>query len=168
MIDTLYHYLSTAISKGSTAFALFFAIFRELFAKYVFNDWDFVGFLFVLVLGDTVFGIIRSIKQNGFRSLSFSEAEKLLIKVFLYFGVLVLSHVMGSFTVHGKVNTMYTWIDSVLYGYIITKESFSLAKNINGIKPAYVPDFFMDRLAKFEKTGKLSDLFNDIKKDEPN
>ena len=164
MINTLYEYLSSMFTKGSTVFAVWFAIFAELFSKYIFDDWKFVGFLFVLVMLDTFFGTWKVIKYDGWRALSLTQGERFIVKVFLYFGVLVLSHVLTSFTIHDKPNFLFTWIDVVLYGYMVAKEALSVARNINAIDPAYVPPFILKRLNKFMGTGNPADLT----KDDPN
>ncbi|MEO6285835.1 MAG: phage holin family protein [Dyadobacter sp.] len=163
MIDTLKYYLYTMFEKGYAVAAVWLTIFRELFTRYIFKDWDFVGFLFALILFDTFFATLKVIRATGWRSLSFKEAEKFLVKIFLYFGVLSLSHILGNFTIHGKANdySFFTWVDTFLYFYLITKEALSVARNINSNSPAYVPPFLIDRLNRFQKTGKLSDLTTD-------
>ncbi|KAA0992776.1 phage holin family protein [Dyadobacter aurulentus] len=165
MISLLKYYLTSMYAKGYAVLAIWLTIFRELFAKYVFNDWEFFRFLFVLIVADTVFAMWKIVRKEGWRALSFKEANGLLVKCFLYFGVLVLAHSLGNFTIHGKPFTYFTWIDYFLYSYMIAKEAMSVAKNINAIKPDWVPKWVIERLDKFQQTGKLEDLAKD--KDEP-
>lgn len=148
-------------AKGYAMFALWLTIFRELFAKYIFNDWQFVGFLFVLIVSDTFFATLRVIRTEGWRALSFKESERMLIKCFLYFGVLVLAHVLGNFMIHGKPFTFFTWVEYFLCSYMIAKEGFSVAKNINSVSPGTVPTSLIERLDKFQKSGNPKDLSNE-------
>lgn len=161
MIQYLKYYLTSMYAKGYAMLALWLTIFRELFAKYIFNDWQFVGFLFVLITADTIFATLKVIRTQGWRSLSFKESERFLIKCFLYFGVLVLAHVLGNFTIHGKPFTYFTWVEYFLCSYMIAKEGFSVAKNINSVGPRFVPDWLIDRLDKFQGSGILKDLVKD-------
>lgn len=161
MIQYLKYYLTSMYAKGYAHLAIWLTVFRELFAKYVFNDWQFVWFLFVLIAADTFFATLKVIRSEGWRALSFKESERFLIKCFLYFGVLVLAHVLGNFTIHGKTFTYFSWIDYFLYSYMIAKEGLSVAKNINGIKPDWVPAWVIDRLNKFQDSGQIKDLMKD-------
>lgn len=161
MTQYLKYYLTSMYAKGYVHFAVWLTVFRELFTKYVFNDWEFVGFLFVLIAADTFFATLKVIRTEGWRGLSFKESERFLIKCFLYFGVLVLAHVLGNFTIHGKPFRYYTWIDTFLYSYMVGKEALSVAKNINSVKPDWVPAWVIERLDKFQKSGQMKDLVKD-------
>ena len=158
MIQYLKYYLTSMYAKGYAMFALWLTIFRELFAKYIFNDWQFIGFLFVLITADTFFAMLKVIRTDGWRSLSFKESERMLVKCFLYFGVLVLAHVLGNFLIHGKPFTYFTWVEYFLCSYMIAREGFSVAKNINSISPGTIPVWLIERLDKFLKSGNVKDL----------
>jgi phage-related holin len=164
MIQYLKYYLTSMYAKGYAVLAIWLTVFRELFAKYVFNDWQFFGFLFVLIVLDTILAMMKVVRAQGWRGLSFKEANGFLVKCFLYFSVLVMAHSMGNFTVHGEPFTAFTWVDYFLYSYMIAKEALSVAKNVNSIKPDWVPAWVIDRLNKFQSSGELKDL---VKDDEP-
>lgn len=161
MINTLKYYLSTMFEKGYASFAIFITVFRELFAKYIFNDWEFVGFLFIAIILDTFFATLSVVKNQGVKSLSMKEAEKFLIKIFLYFGTLILSHILGKFTIHGKPNNYFTWIDTFLYSYMMAKEALSVFRNINSVSPSFISNVFIQKINRFQKTGNVSDLIKD-------
>lgn len=158
MIEYLKYYLTSMYAKGYAVLAIWLTVFRELFAKYIFNDWQFVGFLFVLITADTFFAMLKVIRIQGWRALSFRESERFLIKCFLYFGVLVLAHVLGNFLIHGKPFALFTWVEYFLCSYMIAREGFSVAKNINSISPGTVPFWLIERLDKFQKSGNVKDL----------
>jgi len=161
MIQSFEYYLNSIYEKGYFVSAVWLTIFRELFAKYIFNDWQFVGFLFVAIILDTVLAMGKVVKYQGWKELNFKEAERFFVKIFLYFGVLILSHILGNFTIHGKPNTYFTWIDGFLYFYIMAKEGLSVAKNFNALSPSLVPEILIARLTKFQKSGKVSELLKD-------
>ena len=165
MIDTLKYYLLTMFEKGYLVAGVFLAIFRGLFTKYLFSDWEYFGFLFSLIVLDTLFAMLGVWRNQGWKALSFKASHNFAIKLFLYFGVLVLSHIFGNFTVHGKPNILFTWIDTFIFSYLIAKEGLSLAKNINAVMPGYVPQFVITRLNKFQKSGRFADLVKDVEED---
>lgn len=161
MIEYLKYYLTSMYAKGYAMLALWLTIFRELFAKYIFNDWQFFGFLFVLMTADTFFAMMKVIRTDGWRSLSFAKVDRFWIKGLLYFGVLVLAHILGNFLIHGKPFSYFTWVEYFLCSYMIAREGFSVAKNINSISPGTVPIWLIERLDKFQKTGNVKDLTKD-------
>lgn len=157
-LENLSHFFYTTFTKGATWFALWFVGLKELFAKYLFDDWDFVVFLVLIIALDTIFGIWKSVKQKGWKSISSEKMERLLVKVLLYFGVLCVSHMLGSFTIHGQVNNYFTWVDSALYGYMMAREAYSVLENISAIDENTVSRSFMDRLKSFWTSGDPADL----------
>ena len=92
----------------------------ELFERYVFGDWEFVKWLIVLVCVDTVLGFVKHWLSKDISSKAYGMIGRKLI---IYSCVLILSHVMGNFSIAGQV------VDS--FGY---KSFFILEKLISQIQ----------------------------------
>ena len=125
--------------------------------KYLFNDWQFLSALFVLVLPDTFLGIWKNLKN---KSLSSRDFAGFFEKIGLYASFLILTHVLLTFTVSGKEIGVFAWIDNVFYSAIMVREAISILENIGAIKPDLVPAWILAYLKKFDASGKLSDLQN--------
>lgn len=125
--------------------------------KYLFNDWQFLYALFVLVLLDTSLGIWRNLKTKTLSSRGFAGFFE---KLGLYASFLIVTHVLITFTVSGKSIGVFAWIDSVFYSAIMVREAISILENIGAIKPDLIPAWILAYLKKFDASGKLSDLQN--------
>ena len=66
--------------------------------KYVFRDWEFLKYLMILIVIDTLVSWVYHIKNKDFSSKGFSM---IITKLFIYSAILIVSHVMGNFTVEG-------------------------------------------------------------------
>lgn len=118
--------------------------------RYIFSDWQFLIFLLVLIGMDTTLGVYRSWQK---KSLSSQDFSRLFAKLVLYLLLLVLTHVLVSFTISGAQNVLFGWFSSVAYAGIMIRESLSIMENITAINPNILPGWVMDRLKGFDKTG---------------
>lgn len=130
---------------------------KQITEKYLFNDWQFLSALFVLVLLDTFLGIWKNLKTKSLSSRGFAGFFE---KIGLYASFLILTHVLLTFTVSGKEVGVFAWIDNVFYSAIMVREAISILENIGAIKPDLVPGWILAYLKKFDASGKLSDLQN--------
>ncbi|MCA8831965.1 bacteriophage holin [Hymenobacter pini] len=119
-----------------------------LIRQYLFDDWQFLGFLMVLIVVDTITGVFRSWRQRQVSSRAFS---RIFTKVLIYLALLVLAHVMTNFTVHGKVNVLFQWFDTFIYSAMMAREALSLLENLAGIEPTLIPKALLKRLAQFSE-----------------
>ena len=123
----------------------FFNLKREVFAaaaavalgwlaalikKYVFSDWEFAGFLAVLVIIDTVSGMAAAKKTGVFSS---KKMKGVVYKVIGYGLALSAIHVATHFTVQGKPSTILAQImvhaDAILYAVVVFREVISIDEN---------------------------------------
>lgn len=131
------------------------SLLKVLFEKYVFSDWEFLFFLIVIISIDTFFGLWKYWKLNLLSSKGFG---RFFTKCIIYFAVLVLTHLLTSFTVKGVVNPVFGWIDHLMYSMIIVREAISIFENITAINPGILPAWILRKLKQFDDSGNLNDL----------
>ena len=124
----------------------------SLFEKYIFNDWQFLGFLAVIIMIDTITGFAKHVKAKTISSNGFG---KLFTKFIIYSCTLVMTHVVSAFTVGGEVSVVFEWFDNLVYSGIILREAISILENIAMINNTLVPSWILKRLKEFDsETGK--------------
>ena len=120
---------------------------KELLNKYVFDDWDYLRFLLVLICVDTALGFYKAILEKKISPEGFGQILK---KFIIYFAALICGHVLSTFTVSGSIQTGFGYLNNVIYCAVIIKESISLFKNIAKIDPGVFPDKIISLLEGFE------------------
>ena len=115
---------------------------------YLFDDWQFLGFLLTLVVVDTVTGVLRSWKAQQVSSRAFS---RIFTKIMVYLSLLILAHVMTSFTIKGEVNVLFRWFDTFIYCAMMAREALSVLENLATVAPELVPKVLLKRLALFSE-----------------
>lgn len=124
----------------------------NLLECYVYDDWEFLGFLMILIIGDTVLGIIKAWKMEIIHSKGFAQ---ILYKLFAYSSVLILTHVLTHYKVSGEPNIFFLWFDDLAYAAMILREAISILENVGFIYPNAVPPWLLKRLKDINMTGKL-------------
>ena len=124
----------------------------EYFEMYIFQDWGFIKYLFIMVLLDTLLGIRRAKKQKDFH---WKRLDGLLDKLITYISILVLVHVMTSFTVDDKTVTWFMWLRISVFSALIAKEGLSSLRNLAATNKDYVPAWLLKKFEEFDKTGKF-------------
>lgn len=142
--------------QGKTLLWIFtaslFAPFITFMESYVFCDWEFLKFLLILMVVDTITGFIKYFKLRAISSHGFGQ---LLLKIILYFSVLILTHVLTHFKVHGSVNVIFGWFDDFAYSALIVRESISILENFGVIMPGLIPKSILNKLREFDIHGKI-------------
>ena len=118
--------------------------------KYIFADWEFLRFLCVLIIVDTVLGVQRRWAAHAISSRGFSRLFK---KSGIYLALLVLTHVLSSFTVHGEVNLFFKWFDTFMYSCMMAREALSILEHAALLEPRLVPKALLKRLALVSEEG---------------
>lgn len=118
--------------------------------KYLFNDWSFLSSLGVLILVDTVFGVQHHWVAHTISSRAFS---RLFTKCGIYLGLLVLTHVLTTYQVHGKPQVLFSWFDTFMYSAMMAREGLSILEHVAGIEPRLVPKALLKRLALISDEG---------------
>lgn len=116
--------------------------------KYLFNDWQFLSFLVIIVALDTALSLIKHWRANSLSSTGFA---KLFTKMIVYMSLLILTHLMTHYTVQGQPQTWLSWIDYGMYGSIMVREAISILENLAFISPDLVPKWIIKRLYKIAK-----------------
>lgn len=124
--------------------------FVALIEKYVFADWQFVGFLLVLVVVDTAIGLLRAIHLREVNSRAFS---RLFTKALCYLSLLILAHVMTTFPIKGEPNAFFKWFDYFIYSAMMAREALSILEHVADIEPSLVPTWLLRRLKQFNEEG---------------
>ncbi|SHL26362.1 bacteriophage holin [Hymenobacter psychrotolerans] len=119
-----------------------------LIRQYLFDDWEFAGFLFTLIVVDTATGVLRSWRQHKVSSRAFS---RIFLKVLIYMVLLILAHVMTSFKVQGEENMVFKWFDTFIYCAMMAREALSVLENLAAIEPTLIPKALLKRLAQFSE-----------------
>lgn len=128
------------------------------FQKYVFADWNFIGYLLVVYVVDTLLGVTMSLKQRRHHSRQFRGMFEKFIQ---YGAVLIMVHVLCEFTVDGKKNTILEALvphfKAVMYLAVLWAEVKSIDENLRGLGfPGLpFPKFLRKRLSDWEETGQL-------------
>ncbi|MDO7875542.1 phage holin family protein [Hymenobacter sp. ASUV-10] len=118
--------------------------------KYIFADWEFLRYLGVLLVVDTILGVRRHWLAHTISSRGFS---RLFQKSGIYLALLVLTHVLSSFTVHGEPNLFFKWFDTFMYSCMMAREALSILEHAALIEPRLVPKALLKRLALVSEEG---------------
>lgn len=130
--------------------AVTFATFQQLFAKYIFDAWDFAIFLAIMVCVDTITGIWAAAKRNDLHSSPFG---KVFTKTVLYALFLVVLHGLKNHTSNVASYTVFDWLNTVGYAALIGREALSVVENITKIKPDLFPKFLLKKLRHYDQNG---------------
>lgn len=124
--------------------------------KYVFNDWNFVGYFMVVFLADTVLGIALSFRRQQHHSRNFRQVFTKLIQYVL---ALISVHVLIEFQVDGQPNVFTQLAAKVfkggMYLAVLWAEVKSIDENLRllGLRGLPFPPFMRRWFADFEKSG---------------
>lgn len=141
--------------KNFLAVSAAFAGIKTVFDTYIFSDWQFVFFLVIIVLVDTILGTYKAYKKKTLESRAYA---RLFEKILLYGGILIMSHVLISFPISGTATGLFDWVDDVLYCAMMVREAISILENVGEIKPNLLPAWILARLKKFDESGQFKDL----------
>lgn len=150
----MYRLLEVAPFGGVAGF------FLALFEKYVFADWEFLGFLFVLSVTDTALGMYFAWKEHKFSSAGY---KRVFGKMIVYSCLIVLCHVLQHIPISGIGQTVFSIVKYGIYCSLIINETVSILTNAGKLGYA-VPAWILKRLSDFNEKG---EYVNDQPK-EPN
>ena len=138
-----------------TMIALPITPFIELFEKYVFGDWEFVKYLVVLVVIDTVLGFSKHYIKHDISSKAYGMIAK---KIVSYSIVMIVAHVVATFRVGGEQIESLVWFRYFACSALMVRESISIIENLEVISPGFIPKSIVRRLSEFDSnTGKPID-----------
>lgn len=138
-----------------TMIALPITPFIELFEKYVFGDWEFVKYLVVLVVIDTVLGFSKHYIKHDISSKAYGMIAK---KIVSYSIVMIVAHVVATFRVGGEQIESLVWFRYFACSALMVREAISIIENLEVISPGFIPQSIVRRLSEFDSnTGKPID-----------
>ncbi|MFO7825432.1 MAG: phage holin family protein [Cyclobacterium sp.] len=130
--------------------ALLFTPILFFFQTYIFNDFDYLKWLVVLISLDTLLGFGLAISRREIDKDRFGD---ILIKIIVYSSCLVVGHVLENFTVSGDTIPGGNYMKLLIYAAIVIKEAISVLDNAGKISKKLVPKFILERLKGFDETG---------------
>ena len=129
--------------------------FIELFEKYVFGDWEFVKYLVVLVVIDTILGFSKHYIKHDISSKAYGMIAK---KIVSYSIVMIVAHVVATFRVGGEQIESLVWFRYFACSALMVREAISIIENLEVISPGFIPKSIVRRLSEFDSnTGKPID-----------
>lgn len=121
------------------------------FQKYVYNDWNFLIFLGVLMLVDLITGILKSVKKSGWSSIQSKGIRDTGIKLIEYGAFLITIHVLVAFQVDGKPLGWLSYGDELGYSFLIVVEAKSIFENLQATNPNLNLKPLIDKLTSLWK-----------------
>lgn len=122
--------------------------------RFLWSDWEFVVFLAVLVILDTLTGLVRAWQQ---RAISSARFQRVVVKVFAYAVVLVALHALSRHTVHGAANPVLKYLapylDATVYTAVLLREVLSIHENLAAVGFRVLPRFLTRRMRDFNESG---------------
>lgn len=132
--------------------ALPISIVSNLFGYYVFSDWEFLKWLVILIVLDTLLGFVQHWIQHDLSSKAYGMIGRKLIG---YSAVLIMANVVSHFTVYGETQTTLQWFANFCCTALIIREALSIVEKIEAIIPGFFPNYIIKRLKGFDsETGK--------------
>lgn len=129
---------------------LSFPLATQFIEKYIFRDWEFLKYLMILIVVDTLVSGAYHLKNKDLSSKGFSM---IMTKLIVYSAILIVSHVIGNFTVEGGNVEVYTWFRAVACNALIIRESLSIVENAGKLSPSLVPQRIRKYLSDFDEFG---------------
>jgi phage-related holin len=122
--------------------------------KYVFNDWDFLGFLMILILADSILGGAYAWKTHKFSLSIFGKT--LATKIGLYFLALIVIHAAAGATsnLEGSIMRLIVpYFEGTIYTFFVIQELVSLARSFSKFGFNVLPKFVLKRFEDFDEQG---------------
>lgn len=131
--------------------------------QYLFNDWEFAKWLFVLVTLDMITGIIRAMfPPSGVSEVSTRVLMGgFFVKVVRYAIALASIHAVTNFTVQGEavywVKFVMVNFDTLLLTFFMAVEFLSIDENLKAIGYGFLPTLAVKKIRSFIENLSRSD-----------
>lgn len=155
LFDFCDYFASKPMILCMTLFISYLKAIFDLIEIHLFNDWQVLIALLVLVHIDTALGFVNAVKTKAVSSKAFSKYfEKLL----LYFSALVVIHVLYNLPSMDAIKVILGGFKATAQSLIVVREGISVLELIGAIRPGLINPNILSYLKKFDTSGKLSDL----------
>lgn len=121
----------------------FWATVLKIISTYLFRDWEFLKWIAVLIVVDTVLGMVQAWREHAFSSLGFS---KFFVKIAMYGAGLIVTNVLYNFTIRGEHPTVLDWFAYFMLVGMVIRESISVLEKIAVLEPRLLPTWVLPRL----------------------
>lgn len=125
-----------------------------LVEKYMFADWEYVKFLMIFVIIDTLTSWWYNIKNKSFSSIGYSLIFK---KIIIYSILLILAHGLATHTIDGEILGPLKWCRTFICTALLIREAISIIENLNKIMPGIIPEKITSYFKDFENSDKLKE-----------
>lgn len=126
--------------------------FTGLIEKYFFSDWEFLKYLIIMIVGDTILGFLKNLKAKTLSSRAWGQ---IVLKLISYMSLLIVSHVFATFTISGSDVKVLDWFETLVLTSLMVKEGISIIENIGAVNESLVPGWLLKKLKEFDNTGKF-------------
>lgn len=117
--------------------------------KYLFDDWEFLKFLIILILIDSAWGVWDAISA---KELSKEGFQKGLEKLAIYGTLLVIGHILKEIK-SGNEAMWFSYFTSLIHSYMVVNECISILEKLARRQPKWVPNWLLDKLKSFRDRG---------------
>lgn len=152
MLNIIWKFLHTKTFLNIGLAILLTPVFRFI-QLYIYNDWDYLLYLGVLIVIDSLLGIYNAWLKHSISSKGFGQ---IITKVLIYGATLVTVHVIASFKIDGVHPTIISYGDNLIMTSLIVREAISIFENISIVYPGIIPAIILKRLKAFDSdTGEV-------------
>jgi len=127
--------------------------FLEFFKEFIFNDWKFLAFMAVLIVLDTITGVVKAWKRGTVSSQGFTGV---MLKVFVYGAFVIVLHVLESFSDKAAIQVAFDWVGTLGYAAVLVREAISIIENLGAIKKGLIPEWILAKLKDFDEDGNIN------------
>ena len=120
--------------------------------KYLFADWEYLKFLIIFMIIDTLASWWYHFKKKDFSSKGFSQ---LFTKIIIYSLLLIIAHGFASYSIGGETIEAMKWFRTFICTALLVREAISIVEKFDKIKPGIIPESITKRLKSFEDKGKF-------------
>ena len=136
-----------SISLGLALLTTFFSMVMKI----SFSNELFIVILLISVIFDTLLGVIISFKKKNFSSTKFSD---LFIKLFIYLGLIIIANLISNYTVDGRRNIFFAWLNNAIYALLIVREMISIFEKTTILGVFTPPQWLLDKLDIYDSEKK--------------
>lgn len=134
------------------SFTAIFAVLVKIINEYVFDDWQFVITMAVIIMVDTLLGVYKAWRNKQVSSALFSKVFK---KMLVYMAILIATHAATHLQANGKQVSLLTWVDSLVYAAIVVREFISILEKAAALG-VILPGGILKHLRNFGENSKFT------------
>lgn len=131
--------------------------------KFIFNDWEFLKYLIIVMVLDIITALFRVYLKEGSDNITSRGMRQTVVKTVQYFVFLITIHLLTNIHVQGERITIYDWILDVAYTFLIVIEVRSVWENLMGMSDRFDLSGFIEKITKSEIWQKKQDSVEEKK-----